>query len=74
MIIGGTGHRPKYYPCRYNLQEKWFQERREGLKNFILSTDPEKIHTGLALGWDTLLAQLALELEIPYDSYVPFKG
>jgi uncharacterized phage-like protein YoqJ len=35
---------------------------------------PKKVITGMALGWDTALAEAAIKLHIPYIAAIPFVG
>jgi len=76
--IAGTGHRPKYCPCKYNDNHPWLKD----LKNRLYcdldvgynSGQISHIITGMAVGFDTWLAEVAIELEIPIHCYIPFKG
>lgn len=76
MIIAGTGHRPDklrigaldgYHPA---VHARLVDLARAAL----LREAPERVISGMALGWDTALAEAALELGIPFDAYVPFAG
>ena len=71
MIVAGTGHRPEKLGghdgaifmrlvtlARDRLREMW----------------PEKVISGMALGWDQALATAALDLHIPLIAAVPFDG
>lgn len=71
MIICGTGHRPNklggYGMAAdvrlVNLAEDWLEENR-----------PDKVISGMALGWDTALACAAFNLDIPFIAAIPFEG
>ena len=71
VIVSGTGHRPDklggYAPAA--------QERvvRTAVRSLELIR-PEKVITGMALGWDQALAEAARRLGIPYIAAVPFPG
>jgi uncharacterized phage-like protein YoqJ len=70
-VIAGTGHRPVslggYGPdARIRLAEFAIEQLQE-LK-------PRKVISGMAIGWDTALAQAALSLRIPYIAAIPFFG
>lgn len=72
MIIAATGHRPdKLGGYTYNgIHHKiflWFCEQLE------LYT-PELVISGMALGVDQLLVKAALNLNIPFEAAIPFKG
>jgi uncharacterized phage-like protein YoqJ len=68
-IIGATGHRPKtlggFYPqvqARLNRLARMYLERER----------PDKVVSGMALGWDTAFANIALQLNIPFIAAIPF--
>lgn len=71
MIIAGTGHRPeklgghtkRIADALTALARDWLQEHQ-----------PDKVISGMALGWDQALAQAALDLRIPLIAAVPFDG
>jgi uncharacterized phage-like protein YoqJ len=73
MIIAGTGHRPKYLPCKYNEVDQWAINTKVSLKQWLAAIKPEIVISGMAIGWDTWLAEAALSLKIPLHSYIPFK-
>jgi uncharacterized phage-like protein YoqJ len=76
MIIAGTGHRPDKIRLgnldgyRASVQARLVDLARAALDRHV----PERVISGMALGWDTALAQAALDLGIPFDAYVPFEG
>ena len=83
MYIAGTGHRPKYCPCKYNNSHPWLNKLKSDLTSVLseivdnhyeFSNDPIIIRTGGAIGWDTWLAQVALKIGIPLHLYFPFPG
>jgi uncharacterized phage-like protein YoqJ len=68
-IIGATGQRPKtlggYHPqvmARMNKLAYWYLTREK----------PDKIVSGMALGWDTAVANIAFKENIPFVAAVPF--
>lgn len=73
MLICGTGHRPNKLGgysnearCRLvDIAEAWLIENK-----------PEKVISGMALGWDQALAHATFRLdpELPFIAAVPFKG
>lgn len=81
LIIAGTGHRPKYCPCKYKNNHPWLVALKQRLNGYlteilyILKFDDTKIiiRAGGAVGWDTWLAQVALELDLELHLYLPFK-
>lgn len=78
MHIAGTGHRPKYCPCKYNNKHPWLLNLKADLRNRLVEIADNYaslvIRTGGAIGWDTWLAQVALELSLPLYLYLPFPG
>src|SRR3954465_10764624 len=72
MILGVSGHRPdKVGGYRDNpLRQQCIKAGRD----IIELLKPERIITGMALGWDQWMAQLALDLGIKYTAAVPFEG
>ena len=74
LIIAGTGHRPKYCPCKYNNNHPWLLDLKNRLRSYLSDSRPDIIRAGGAIGWDTWLAQIALELEIDLHLYLPFDG
>jgi len=67
----GTGHRPQKLGGfgRYTTTKL-----RSIAINALDAVRPKKVITGMALGWDTALAEAALKLHIPYIAAIPFVG
>lgn len=71
MILGTTGHRPHklggYHSAAYDLA-----------KTFAMCVlevcEPDKVITGMALGWDTAVARACVTLRIPFIAAIPCKG
>lgn len=74
MIVAGTGHRPKFCPCKYKFNHPWLIELKKTLRQKLLEFNVRTVISGVAIGWDTWIAEEALSLEIPVHAYVPFKG
>ena len=72
FTVCGTGHRPKYLPCKYDEKHIWAMKVKENLKKWIVDNDPEYIISGMAIGWDTWVAEAALLLEVYLSAYTPF--
>lgn len=72
VIVGVTGHRPPklggYSPeARTKLTRfaaRWLTSRAA----------PDQVITGMALGWDTAVAQACDAMGIPFIAAVPFEG
>lgn len=71
LIICGTGHRPNKLGG-YGEDAQWavYDTALAGIQRLA----PDKIITGMALGWDQAIAWVALELGIPYIAAIPFEG
>lgn len=77
MIISVTGHRPNKlmahgkpaYPGTFSY------DRLVSLSMKALSSyQPDKVISGMALGFDMAIAQAAVHLDIPFVAAIPFKG
>ncbi len=66
MILGVSGHR--------NLTGQDYKRSFEELKILCQELNPEKIISGMAIGFDFLACEVALKLKIPYLAAVPFQG
>jgi hypothetical protein len=74
MIIAGTGHRPQFCPCGFDENHIWLTRLKYKLAFKLGVKNPTAIVSGMAIGWDTWLAEMAIDLGIPLHAYVPFKG
>ncbi len=70
-IYAATGHRPDKIGG-YSVEAQNVQITVA--KAYLRKKQPDKIITGMALGWDTAWALAGLELDIPVIAAVPFKG
>ncbi len=73
-IIAGTGHRPDKLNFEYTYNGPVSRYIQNELKQFLKEWRPCKCITGMAQGFDTLLALTCLELQIPLDAAIPFPG
>ena len=69
MILAGTGHRPEKTGGYSDVSRKILYEVA---KNALIESKPEKIISGMALGWDQALAEAAIDLGIPFIAAIPF--
>ena len=73
MILAATGHRPdkliRYYP-RADLDEML----KDLAVDHLRSLEPSEVISGMALGWDTAVAEAAVVLGIPLIAACPFRG
>lgn len=71
MILSVTGHRPNklggYSPEAY-------RKLLALAMNQVIKLQPSLVITGMALGWDTAIAEACFQLNVPYLAAVPFKG
>jgi uncharacterized phage-like protein YoqJ len=71
MVVAGAGHRPnKLGGYGVAAQTRVFQTALRSLEHL----KPERVISGMALGWDQMLARAALHLGIPFVAAVPFQG
>lgn len=69
MIIAATGHRPG----KLGGYGKPVRDRLRGLaRDHMERRRPEKVISGMALGWDQAWALAAIDLGIPFIAAVPF--
>jgi uncharacterized phage-like protein YoqJ len=73
MIVAGTGHRPKFCPCKYKNNHPWLNQLKENLRQKLISDQVSTIISGMAIGWDTWIAQVAIDMGLPVHAYVPFR-
>jgi uncharacterized phage-like protein YoqJ len=71
MILGVTGHRPdKLGGYTQTVTDRLVELAIGCLRN----KKPDGVITGMALGWDQVIAAACIYLSIPYIAAVPFKG
>lgn len=68
-----TGHRPDKL-FGYDLTHPDYNNLRLKMRQVILDVNATHIISGMALGVDTLAAELALEMKIPLIAAIPFEG
>lgn len=69
-----TGHRPGSLDNDYSCQSDTWQWIRSNLAETFTRVKPKEIVTGMALGVDTVAAEVAMALQIPFVAAVPFPG
>lgn len=74
MIIAGTGHRPKGLEVIQPYGDDVYWRLVDLAKAALQKHQSTKVISGMALGWDQALAEAAIQLEIPVDAYIPFRG
>lgn len=71
MILAGTGHRPDKLG---GYGKEAAQHLRAVATKALKYMNPDAVISGMALGWDTALAQAALTLRINLIAAIPFEG
>lgn len=75
-VVAGTGHRPNN--IWIGTKSAYEPEVRDRLLTLGISAlekwHPTLVLTGMALGWDQVLAEAAMAVGIPFTAYVPFPG
>jgi len=74
VIIAATGHRPHKLGQEYNYQGPYSTYLTTRVREILIEKSAEQVISGLALGFDTIVAHVALELGIPLLAAIPFKG
>ena len=70
-VLAGTGHRPNKLNWEYDLKGAYSDYLRLGLEDCFKALVPRKIISGMALGFDQLLALAAIEHGIKVIAAVP---
>lgn len=68
--IAGTGHRPQRLG---GFGEATNSTLRRFARAWLETLAPERVISGMALGWDQALAAAAVDLDIPFVAAVPFE-
>lgn len=73
LVLGVTGHRPSEYggfSASNPIRNRLVEETRKAL----ITLEPNKVITGMAVGFDQIIAELCIELNIPFIAAIPFIG
>ena len=73
-VISGTGHRPQKLGNEWDGIGPCSDWIRLELKKVFEKQKPDIIVSGMALGYDMLLAEVAIEMSVPLTAAVPFIG
>lgn len=75
-IIAGTGHRPRNLFFGYDETHKDCIKYKLRISDYLKehSSQIKYVISGMALGFDTHLAEIALQLNLKVHAYIPFKG
>ena len=72
MILAGTGHRPDKLGNEYSRQGPVSEALRAVTRTVLLRENPEEVVSGMALGFDMILAEVAIALGAPVTAAIPF--
>jgi uncharacterized phage-like protein YoqJ len=71
LIWAATGHRPdKLGGYSDDAQHKLIVLACK----FLIESKPSRVITGMALGWDTAIAEACVRFNVPFIAAVPFEG
>jgi uncharacterized phage-like protein YoqJ len=71
MIVGVTGHRPDKLG---GYDDSTTNRLMDLATEYLIDTRPNKVITGMALGWDQAVALACIRNGIPFIAAVPFEG
>jgi uncharacterized phage-like protein YoqJ len=71
-IVAATGHRPQSIQASWSEYPELLKEMTAVAYATLKKLNPDKVITGMALGWDTAIAIAAVKLKIPFEAAVPF--
>lgn len=71
MILGTSGHRAL---GEHSFPKSTYAAIYDKTKGIFQDIKPSKVITGFAIGFDLLVADLCLELAIPYIAAIPFNN
>lgn len=74
MKIAITGHRPNKLGNDYNLTSPLIMAIKAKILDIITPYGKPTLISGMALGIDTLFAQIAIEQDMPLIAAIPFVG
>lgn len=74
MIVSGTGHRPDKLGGWPFYESGGYDLMCDYAASLLMEINPSLVISGVALGWDSALADAALFLKLPLVAAVPFKG
>jgi uncharacterized phage-like protein YoqJ len=74
MIIAGTGHRPQKLGNEFDMKGPYSEYIISQLQKIFDQYKPDNVISGLAIGFDQILALVALDNNINLTAAIPFKG
>lgn len=73
-IIAATGHRPPAFAQRHHLTPRIHERLLSLATDYLAQHDPDLVISGMALGWDQIVAEAADVCGIRLHAAVPFPG
>jgi uncharacterized phage-like protein YoqJ len=77
LIISCTGHRPEKLPNKetgYILPNPTYNKICQETEKLLIELKPDKVMSGMALGYDQYFANIAIKLNIPLIAIIPHEG
>lgn len=74
MILAGTGHRPNKLGNEWAYDGPVTKAVQDETVSVLKHLKPSLVISGMALGFDTILALCALSEGIPLEAAIPFEG
>lgn len=72
--VGITGHRPKDLPGGYNRASEANRALYRWLQEKVRELSPDRCCSGMALGVDQWFASSCVQLNIPFEAFLPCRG
>lgn len=73
-VIAITGQRPQSLDNDYTYKSEMWQWIYKELGESFDKIKPERVYSGMALGVDTVAAEVAIRRDIPLTAAIPFRG
>ncbi len=74
VVLSGTGHRPNKLNNEYDIKGRMTKAIAQRVYEIFELIRPDEIVTGVALGFDMILAVCSIRAGIKFTAAVPFKG
>lgn len=74
MILAGTGHRPDKLGGEYDMRGPVSDRLRAVTREVLIREAPDEVVSGMALGFDMILAEEAINLGLMVTAAIPFEG
>lgn len=69
MIVAGTGHRPPYLLWGYSEEHPLLTQLKSDIAKELRAVKPDVVISGMASGFDTYLAEVALQEGVALETY-----